>query len=602
MKKTLSIILAVVMLLGMFVIVPVSGTEATTPAEGAAIAVKTEAEFLAMDPAGNYYLDADITLTKTYGLPEGEITAENQPKVFTGKFDGMGHTVTITNQAMFAEAKDATIQNVIVNGEINATEIGYKYDSDADYSEIKLIGYDFYASTVVVADGATVLRNITSNVNFTSTLSNTRYGGIAAEARTGHKLRIEGCINNGDIEANSYVGGIFGWSAVKGDSIIVDCVNNGNIHITAGYCGGISSRLSGSGDGGHLTVERCVNNGDVTADKSNACGIVQYSNTPITIRGCINNGDITANGAAGGIHSSLADFKTVGDVIVEYCINNGNITNKGSGYATGIICNVGSQTGKASASTPIRVYIRNNMNFGDVTNEKNAKDHVAGICSYVWASGNKCYATVENNINYGTIKISSTGNHYASQIIAYTNSDYTEIINNVGLGKTVGPQETRLAFIGMSSANATKYVVYDNYYVEDSGIGYYAYTGTATNTASQIPLTNIPKITVEVGGADVEKNALSIMKAEDMLKPEFVAALNATAGTEAFEVKDDQLLLVCKHNYHVTDGMCDFCGAVIPFTGDNSVSVVMIVATMAVSFVGIVGVAVYFNRKKKIAE
>ncbi len=556
MKKTLSIILAAAMVLGMMAVVPMT-TFAGDPTTPEAQPIKTEAEFLAMDPAGNYYLDADLVLTKTYGLPEGEITTTNQPKVFTGMFDGNGKTVTISTNAMFAEVKGATISNFTVNGDINATEKGYSFDSDGDYSEgkIKLISQDFYAAVTVVADGKTTLKGITSNVNFTSTLEDTRWGAIAAESRTGHELLIEDCVSNGKIEANSYVGGIYGWCASKGNSTIKNCINTGDIHITAGYCGGITSRLGGSGDGGRLTVEGCVNTGNVTADKSNACGIVQYSNTPITMKNCVNTGDITAAGNAAGIHSSLANLDTAGvEMFVEGCVNTGKITAT-SGYVAGIICNLAEQKGaNMSAETPIVLYVRNNINLGEVSHTADKSNHVGGIVGYVWASQNKCYSVVENNINYGKITITSTGKHYAGQIVAYTNSPYTVVKNNIGAGSVAGPNPIHLPFIGLSSADITKYTVSGNYYVENSGMGtYYSYADDEKYAANRVELANAPA------------GAVTFVAADKFADGTVATALNTAVGSTMFEVRDGKTLLVCDHTkYPTIDGACAACGFVPP--------------------------------------
>ena len=74
MKKVLSAIMALLMILS------ICSFSISAAPEGTAIS--TEAEFLAMDPAGTYYLANDITVTETYTT------------VFTGKFNGNGKTIT----------------------------------------------------------------------------------------------------------------------------------------------------------------------------------------------------------------------------------------------------------------------------------------------------------------------------------------------------------------------------------------------------------------------------------------------------------------------------------------------------------------------------
>ncbi len=583
MKKTLSIILAAVMVLSMLVVIPMTAAAD----EPAGTAINSEAEFLAMDPAGTYYLAQDIELTLSYGIP----TEGTKPVAFTGTFDGNGKTVTISTNGLFLRAENATIKNVIINGDIAVDEAyTYAYGS-AKYGA----GYEYYAAGVVMATGKTLLSNIVSNVNIATDLK-ARYGGIAAASEKNHELLIENCVNNGNVLTADYAGGIFGWSSALGNSAIKGCVNNGEIHVTAGYCGGITSRLGGSGKNGRLTVENCINNGKITADASNACGIVQYSNTLITIKSCVNTGDVTAKGSAAGIHSSLAEIKAGGDNYVIGCINTGKITNSGTNYAAGIIANQANQKSKG-----VVLYVRDNINYGDVIQTAAKSNHVAGILAYVYGTS-KDYSIVENNINYGTITLNSTGEHVASQILAYTNTNKTVIKNNMGFGKTVG--SNLKVFVGLSSATITDYDVSGNYYIADSGLDVYSHAFLDDNAKNRLTLDQMPEGALNFIAAE-EMNEYQVVKYVEQILLNVSTALNA--GPADVEIKDGQIVFnghtvfSCTHSYYAINGVCTACGSVLPFTGD-SFPVVMIIGAMAVSFIGIVGVAIYFKKKKRIAE
>ena len=110
MRKTLSIILSVVMILSACCFaLPVSAAPEGTP-------INTADEFLAMAADGTYYLNADITLTASYEAP------------FSGTLDGNGKTVTIS-APMFKEfngtAKNFTINGAITSEGLITVEEGY---------------------------------------------------------------------------------------------------------------------------------------------------------------------------------------------------------------------------------------------------------------------------------------------------------------------------------------------------------------------------------------------------------------------------------------------------------------------------------------------
>ena len=93
MRKTLSIVLGLIMIVSLF-------SFGTSAAEGEAI--KDAAGFAAMKEDGKYYLDADISISASYD------------KNFVGVLDGNGHTVTVT-APLFAEF-GGTVKNLTMAG------------------------------------------------------------------------------------------------------------------------------------------------------------------------------------------------------------------------------------------------------------------------------------------------------------------------------------------------------------------------------------------------------------------------------------------------------------------------------------------------------
>ena len=119
MKRSLSLVLVLALVIGMFSVFAISAgaedttaapeapTEPTTPTEPTfpegAVAIATAEEFAAMEAGKYYYLTADITVAATYETD------------FTGTFDGNGHTVTFTVSAhgLFGNTDwSAVIKNV----------------------------------------------------------------------------------------------------------------------------------------------------------------------------------------------------------------------------------------------------------------------------------------------------------------------------------------------------------------------------------------------------------------------------------------------------------------------------------------------------------
>ncbi len=517
MKKIFSMILALTMILA---IAATMGISIAAAPEGTAI--NSAADFAAMAADGKYYLNADITLDATY---EAE---------FTGTFDGNGKTVTITKGAMFNTVNNATISNFTVNGDITTADAGVAVGNE-----------DFAAAVTILANGTSTFKNITSNVNFTTTSSNTRYGAIAATSAVDYNITLENCVNNGDITVVKYAGGVYGWSAKLGIGHFKGCVNNGDIY-AEGYAGGIINRLANKGgDQIRVFIENCVNTGNVTG--SYCGGIYAYGNAFVSIIGCVNSGDITAvsGGSTGGIVANLDDV------------------------------------GSDSAANHI---IKNNINYGNVTNTTAVKN-TGGIVGYIYGRAN-CYGIVDGNVNYGTV--SSPG--YCSQILAYTNSNSTIVTNNVGAGKVVGGNDNTAVFVGLSSARIEQYTISGNYYIENDGTKMYSYSDADSNAVNRVALADKPAGTVTF--------------VADLATADVVNALNTAIGSTAFEIKEGKIALVCNHDaYLEIDGACSACGYTEPVvvppvdepskpTGDNAWVYVLVAA------IAVLGTAVVAKRRE----
>ncbi len=201
-KKALVVFMAIVMV---FTYMPSSMGVETAWADTADVTeISTDTEFYDMVADRSYKLTADITVKTPY------------KNVFTGTFDGDGHTVTLdgtTNGVFTSTSASAVIQNLAVEGIVSGGE--------------KIAG--------VVGMNAGTIKNCKNAANVTST---GRYVGGIAGKTTGS---ISECYNIGMITSTytgsrGHIGGIAGDSSSK----IENCYNAGQLDVgELGNCGAI---------------------------------------------------------------------------------------------------------------------------------------------------------------------------------------------------------------------------------------------------------------------------------------------------------------------------------------------------------------------------
>ena len=418
MKKTLSVIMAICMILSICAF--------SVSAAPAGTAISSEAEFLAMDAAGTYYLANDITLNASYAA------------VFTGTLDGNGKTVTVS-APMFANFA-GTAKNFTIAGAVTATDAAA-------------------GALAPISDGGTavVLENIVNNaaVTVTGTADACVAGGFIGqlggkESANGVSLTVTNCVNNGTVTGVQQTGGFIGYAffntgndlATDAGAAFTSCVNNGAVSSTLGHTGGFIGRTAysksvsltkcvnnGAICGGHNTgglfghatstvtyMTYCQNNGTITnveapaTDSVYAGGLIGYgqgtkSNTFMPADGyyankieyCLNTGDVTGAYRAGGIAASTGASGAYGLSLVQYCINTGNVTSMGLGTSA-------------------------------------AANAAGGIQGYGYGSGDKEYPYVYNCISTGNVEAKGTEKGVASYILGYVNSKYAIVAGNTGSG------------------------------------------------------------------------------------------------------------------------------------------------------------------------
>lgn len=187
-------------------------------------------------------------------------------KMFTGTFDGSGKTIsnlTINEGGyigLFGVVGNSTIKNIkLASTNISGTErvgalIG-RISGNANVSNVTVDEKSSVAGTKSNTGGIigcaageykVILKNLTNNAAVKNSQSSTaRAAGIIGQVTSGANISIEGCVNNGAIEAtDGYPGGIL--SALQGSSDVVftNCKNTGTLtgkykgHMIAWLCNG----------------------------------------------------------------------------------------------------------------------------------------------------------------------------------------------------------------------------------------------------------------------------------------------------------------------------------------------------------------------------
>lgn len=317
MRKTLSVILSVIMVLSVFAAaIPVSAAPEGT-------AINNAEEFMNMAAEGNYYLNSDITLAGSY------------PNAFKGTFDGNGHTLTVTAPVFLDFSGE--VKNLTINGEI--------VFADQDAAGFAVNSTEGFNAT-----------NVTNNANITVTGKGLIAGGIVANIlELQDPCTFVNCVNNGNISvetdgtANDGKARVGGMGGIINSVVLYNCVNNGNLEAKGmlPIAAGMVARPALKTGVARAEAYNCVNNGKVTTvgthvkvsddgttayhtSGDNAAGIFGYiggsgNSAWYKVWGCQNNGDITGGYEVGGL-ISYAYASGTAWVDIQFSVNTGNLT------------------------------------------------------------------------------------------------------------------------------------------------------------------------------------------------------------------------------------------------------------------------------------
>ena len=218
--------------------------------------------------AGNYVLENDITLPASWNAIAG-----TSGYMFTGCFEGNGHTITIG-----ASSSD-----------LNSTLVPF-FNNGGVIHNLKAAGsveVSTYFGSIVSYNGiGGYVINCSSTADITSTGSGNVGGIVAANYGT-----VYGCQFSGSTSGSgSYYGGI----AAQNYGKLTNSVNTADI---SGYAtvGGIAGNNGNSSI--NATISNCLNAGNITATGSAAGGIAGGNYDGSTIDSCLTSGKVKCTGA-----------------------------------------------------------------------------------------------------------------------------------------------------------------------------------------------------------------------------------------------------------------------------------------------------------------
>lgn len=348
-------------------------------------------------------LDTDVDLGAAGWMGIGD----SGNNVFTGTFDGQGHTIynmTVperdNDRGFFRKVRGATIKNISfdsctvstnnLDGITHGVVVGWCDGNDCAFENVTVIRAqvygDCYLGGIAGASDANITfincRNLSTEEYTAKKCDSKDYfvygndgqksdsgvGGIVGRVSSGKKLVMQNCVNSSyvhmrDGNNNDYrIGGMVGWA--RGELVVTDCTNYGivgNIDDRRGLTAGIAGNTSSS-----ITVENCSNYGDIYGSDHTGGIIGWHTGTSSSIKNCKNYGNV--NGSAEQAGGIIALFDSNDNITLENCYNSGNIS--APKHSSGIIAN-----------SKGHVYATGCVNDGEIVTRTDG--HAAGICSYI---------------------------------------------------------------------------------------------------------------------------------------------------------------------------------------------------------------------------
>ena len=307
MKKTIALILALVMSLSFVGALGVSAAEVYdgTSVSASLSGAGTEADpYLIANGADLAFFAANAVAGASYKLTADIVwatapTATNWTPItnFSGTFDGNGYSIS----GLYAVG--ATEVGFI--GNTTATAVIKNLTIKDSYFEGDSIVSGFVAFVTPGTPDAPAYITIENCVNFAEIVINKKdgnSGGILGEILTTAKkenlvvANISKCVNYGNVTSktgNAYIGGVVG--RLSGAGTVSECANFGTITGSSAIVGGVLGQLSwnGADDARYsILVENCLNAGAVNGTHVSG-GVAARAYELVTFKNCVNLGQLT---------------------------------------------------------------------------------------------------------------------------------------------------------------------------------------------------------------------------------------------------------------------------------------------------------------------
>ena len=347
-------------------------------------------------------LENDIDLggiendSSTWWTPIG---SNKEQIYFEGTFDGQNHTISNLYveknddhefMALFSSIKHATIQNLIVDGNLS---VGPKLNEQNDLAAAGIVGVTY---------GNSIIKNCINNATVSKASDGRECGGVLGCVEMKSLTILENCVNNGTITGGNASGGLVG--TVYGALEIYNSSNNGKIGDTnSKYCGGLVARAGINTIS--IDINDSYNTGEILSKRYSAGILSLVVNGNITINNCYNEGniDVTNRSSIGGAAGIIARIQEdCGNVNIINCSNISNIITK----KETVMMIVG---GILAECQNENTTIVNCYNIGNLEG-----DYVSGIIGRISEMENKTevkHANIINSYNVGTItgRVSKAG-------------------------------------------------------------------------------------------------------------------------------------------------------------------------------------------------
>ncbi len=292
--------------------------------------------------AGHYALgtniDASATLSDNWNAGAGW----DPVGTFTGKFDGLGHTVdglfidrsTTDNTGLFGQTNAALIRNVgVTNTNITGRQrvgglVGYNNTNSSIINSYAtgavsggslvggLVGQNadssirgsYAVGTINISgnrSGGLVASNINGSIiesyaNSEIISTGNQAGGLAGANDSGS---IIDSYATGDVRGNNFIGGLVGWNNIASVS---NSYATGDVNSTGANAGGL---VGWNDDSGSISVSYAT--GDVSSTGNQVGGLVGYNTTNSSISNSYATGSVNGGGSVGGLVGRLHDGGTI---------------------------------------------------------------------------------------------------------------------------------------------------------------------------------------------------------------------------------------------------------------------------------------------------